>query len=616
MDYQAERLGLIVDLAEQSMDIVQRFSNDPIEAVNIQTATGPIKNLKQVSADIKSDGEAVIDVAVTELIDTLKTDTTISALVVGLSDAQALAGQSADRAELAAEYATAMGKIYASTAIGLLPENTLSGQYFGVISPAATDDVIVYLNNAGVALDTGKRYSSGEVAKQLESGQFIKLGMQMVSLSAESGYAWAIVDANQRAALLVDLGGAVIIPKYQRLDLVEQTIGNSDRRLADVEALGLTADAAFKFQGLTPESGYAWALVDSAQRAALLVDLSGAVVLPKFPRLDVAEQRLASVEGFGLTADSDFRFQSLSPESGFVWALVDKDGRRALAIDTSGKVVGNFDVSGTVGGYISSTKDLYFLGDSLTNGAGGQTTWREALAALVSPRTHTNIAIGGQTSPQIAARAGAYVALLTLDGNLIPASGPVAVTARTIGLLTGQGQQSIKGRLSGIYGTLTRSNADDSYSFTRETAGAPVPVGKKLAFAPDIGTHGFDTWLIFMGANNITQPDEIKRDIAAAVNAMKPMDKRFLVMTPVTGDSRYVTQCEQVEDWASQTYGGRVLKIREFSFQFNDGSPGDLADVAAGIIPRSLRVDNIHFTTFFHGKIAELVAAEINRRGW
>ena len=448
----------------------------------------------------------------------------------------------ASLAEVASQMAGAM--TYASTALGLA--GTSNGGYFSVPSPESREYLILYQNVAGVAVER-KRYPSSEVPERLEAGQFDKVGLQMVSLS--------------------------------------------------------------------PESGYSWAIVDSTQRAALLVDLSGAVVIPKYHRLDVAEQRLATVEGFGLTADASFKFQSLSPESGFVWALVDQNGRRALAVDTSGKVVGNFDISATVGGYITSKKDLYFLGDSLTNGAGGQITWRAALADLVSPRTHTNIAIGGQTSPQIVARAGAYVTLLTLADDLIPASGPVAVTARTIGLLTSQGQQSIKGRLSGVYGTLSRAG-DDSYSFTRETAGAPVSVGKKLAFAPDIAGHDFDTWMIFIGANNIAKPEEIKRDIAAAVNAMKTVDKRYLVMTPVTGDPANAAYCEQIEDWASQTYGDRVLKIREFSFQFNDGSAGDLADVAKGIIPRSLRIDGIHFTTFFHGKIAELVAAEINRRGW
>ena len=518
----------------------------------------------------------------------------------------------AQQAEVARDATLLNAGIKDDVAHGLL--TTLHGQYFSVPSLESREYLVLYKNKDGAA-EKIQRYPSAEAVNRLEDGNFDKVGLQMVSLSVESGYSWALVDSESRAALLVDLSGAVVIPKFKRLDVSEQRLGVAEQRLADVAGLGLTADAGFKFMTLTPESGYSWALVDADSRAALLVDLSGAVVIPKFKRLDVAEQRLADMTALGLTTGAGFKFMTLSPESGYAWALVDGNDRMALAVTVAGKVVGNFDLSAAVGGLMTSKKDLYFLGDSLTNGANGQITWREALAGLISPRNHTNIAVGGQTSPQIVARAGAYVTLLTLAGNLIPASGPVAVTDRTIGLLTSQSSQSIKGRVSGVYGTLTRAG-DDSYSFTREAAGAPVPVGKKLAFAPDIGTHGFDTWLIFIGANNITRPDEIKRDIAAAVNAMKPVDKRFLVMTPVTGDSRYTAQCEEIEDWASQTYSDRVLKIREFSFQFNDGSAGDLADVAVGIIPRSLRGDNIHFTTFFHGKIAELVAAEINRRGW
>lgn len=469
---------------------------------------------------------------------------TESGLVPSLAK-QVVLGQAkvnASLEEVASQMAGAM--TYANTTLGLAGTNNEG--YFSVPSPESSEYLILYKNNNGAALEI-KRYPSSEKVARMENGNFDNLGLRMVSLSVESGYLWALVDSNNRAAFLIDL--------------------------------------------------------------------SGAVVIPKFVRMDVAEQRLSELDDLGLTAGAGFKFKSLPPETGYIWALVDDHDRIALAVTLAGKVVGNFDLPKFDEKFITSKKDLYFLGDSLTNGAGGQITWREALAALVSPRNHTNIAIGGQTSPQIAARAGAYVTLLTLADNLIPASGPVAVTARTIGLLTSQGQQSIKGLLSGVYGTVKRAS-DDSYTFTRDTPGVPVPVGKKLAFAPDIGTHGFDTWMIFMGANNITRPDEIKRDIAAAVNAMKPIDKRFLVMTPVTGDSRYVGNCEDVEDWASQTYGDRVLKIREFSFQFNDGSPGDLADVAAGIIPRSLRIDGIHFTTFFHGKIAELVAAELKRRGW
>ena len=166
MDYQAERLGLIVDLAEQSMDIVQRFSNDPIDAGNIQTASGPIKNLKQVSADIKSDGDAAIDVAVTELIDTLKNETSVSALIAGLTDTAVLAEGSAARAQLAADHANATGKIFDSTAIGLLPANTVSGQYFSVPSADDKELLILYRNSGGAAQDTGKRSASAKAVRQ------------------------------------------------------------------------------------------------------------------------------------------------------------------------------------------------------------------------------------------------------------------------------------------------------------------------------------------------------------------------------------------------------------------------------------------------------------------
>lgn len=153
MDYQAERLGLIVDAAEQSMDIVQRFSNDPIGADNIQTATGPIKNLKQVSADIKSAGDAVIDVAVTDLIAELKTETSVSALIDGLTDSAAVAAQNATRAVIAADYANATGRIYPSIAIGLLPANTAEGQYFSVPSPLILEDLILYQKVGGGAVE-------------------------------------------------------------------------------------------------------------------------------------------------------------------------------------------------------------------------------------------------------------------------------------------------------------------------------------------------------------------------------------------------------------------------------------------------------------------------------
>ena len=170
MDYQAERLGLIVDLAEQSMDIVQRFSNDPIGAGNIQTASGPIKNLKQVSADIKSDGEVAIDVAVTELMDTLKTETSVSALIVGLTDAAALAEASAGRSESSASLAAAFSNPFPSTADGLTNTSGsgATNRFFSVPGAGSTF-ATAYRNDAGSPVEIGGVLSAKAIQALFES---------------------------------------------------------------------------------------------------------------------------------------------------------------------------------------------------------------------------------------------------------------------------------------------------------------------------------------------------------------------------------------------------------------------------------------------------------------
>ena len=65
-----------------------------------------------------------------------------------------------------------------------------------------------------------------------------------------------------------------------------------------------------------------------------------------------------------------------------------------------------------------------------------------------------------------------------------------------------------------------------------------------------------------------------------------------------------------------QKYGDKVLKVREFSYQFNNGSADDLDDVAKETVPRSLRIDSVHWTTAFHAHVAQWVANQINTRGW
>lgn len=145
-----------------------------------------------------------------------------------------------------------------------------------------------------------------------------------------------------------------------------------------------------------------------------------------------------------------FIARPLNAETGFVWAVVDSTGRVGLGIRTDGTVVGKIvvpDVAGSA--YLLPKRDIWCLGDSLTAGAGGRETWVQRLAAHYPERRISNWGIGGQTSTQIAARAGAFVSLLTVIGDQIPTTGVAQIAGRSVNLLTAQGCQSIRGWLGG-----------------------------------------------------------------------------------------------------------------------------------------------------------------------
>lgn len=384
----------------------------------------------------------------------------------------------------------------------------------------------------------------------------------------------------------------------------------SSALVSSLAAGDFTAESNFKLTQLAPESGYVWSLSDSVGRSVLLVAADGTLSIPKYAR-------------------DAYIAQSLVTDSGYAWAVTDSQGRVALGITPAGKVVGSITPNSIPGAnYLTPTSNIWCIGDSLTAGAYSQVTWREKLAADYPLRMVTNWAVGGQTSTQIAARVGAYVSLLTVSGNQIPASGAVSVTARSISLITSQGSQSLTGCLAGIYGTLTRAG-DDSYSFTRSASGTATYCMPSAPFVPDVAGHDFDLPVIFLGRNNLTLPNDIQRDIQACVQFQKAAEKRFLVITPPNGGdltpgvhtsegtgSSTLANIKQIESWAVQMYGDRVLCSRPYSWQFNNGSVDDLDDVALETVPRSLRMDAVHWTTAYHAKIGAWVENEINRRGW
>lgn len=356
-------------------------------------------------------------------------------------------------------------------------------------------------------------------------------------------------------------------------------------------------------KALPPETGYVWALVDQDGRAAILVGLDGKVTLPK-------------------NEYSSFLPQDLVADSGYVWAMVDESNRIALGVKNTGEVVGGFQTTGTP----SAAPTIWYLGDSLAAGVYTR------MVPLLPDHTIIGAGIGGQKTDQIARRAGAFFALVSVAGNEIPASGPVTVSAIDVRILSGasnSGTSTMAGRLAGVPGVLScahdaSSDLLDVYTFTRTTAGDAVQCLPGSPFLPDTNGRENGVVIIATGANDGGNIERIKTGVDAIVSICTASDRRFLIVTPPSGGPitpgdpapPVAAYFSEYENWAAAKYGDRVFNVRLWSHQFGNGSADDIADIAAGIVPRSLRVDSVHWTNAFSQLVAEHLANQIISRGW
>jgi len=133
------------------------------------------------------------------------------------------------------------------------------------------------------------------------------------------------------------------------------------------------------FQSLAPETGYLFALMDSAGRAALMVTVDGSLKVTKFLAQSITQAALAlAAVGTAQMADGAVTAAKLDPtgvapmiakymnpaETGFVWAILDLLNRYAIAIKPDGTVkipklelgleaVGLTNLKSEVSGYVA-----------------------------------------------------------------------------------------------------------------------------------------------------------------------------------------------------------------------------------------------------------------------
>lgn len=260
-----------------------------------------------------------------------------------------------------------------------------------------------------------------------------------------------------------------------------------------------------------------------------------------------------------------------------------------------------------------SGPDIVVWGDSLSD-----STVPTVLATLTGRIVHGR-GKSGEDSMEIAARAGANPLLMLPDGGEIPTSGAVDVSlpdiyGRTPDFGNGLKDTFVSGSFGGVAGTLAKSGSD--FTFTRTASGDAVTVTQPLPWlTPDAEARRGDIAVIWASQNNGSAQERAIADTQAIINHLSSLDKRYIVLNRPTSDDA------EDEMWYL-AFGRRFIAIRRYMFESGLVDAGitpttqDNLDIAAEIVPDSLRSDSIHFNTTGQALVAQQVNARLLEFGW
>lgn len=407
--------------------------------------------------------------------------------------------------------------------------------------------------------------------------------------------------------------------------------------------------AAMAWREFDPASGYIYGITDTKGRIVLGITpeghlrariANGATV----PVAALDPAMVARINPAGIT------WKAVSPESGYVFAAVDTNNRILFGVTTDGRFkarladgvgVSTSEIAPLVASALASmnlfpSSAIACWGDSMTAGAGGGGTTYTGVLASALGATVVNLGIGGQTSTQIAARQGGVDIACTVSGDMIPASGGVSVTSRSVNPLFNSGNfgGSMTGTLAGVPGTISATTAtvdgDSLWTFTRSSPGSAVACPPGTKFIPDTaGLHEAKTVIIWAGRNNFGALTTVRDDILAMVKRLTPLNKRVLVLGicngkyagEESGGSGYINMMKLNQELA-RLFGDQFVDIRRYMIDFGLSDAGitatsqDLTDISQDRIPSSLLADNLHWTGPGYTVGGNLIARVVRAKGW
>ena len=130
-----------------------------------------------------------------------------------------------------------------------------------------------------------------------------------------------------------------------------------------------------------------------------------------------------------------------------------------------------------------------------------------------------------------------------------------------------------------------------------------------------------------MGVNNNRSASSICQHMVTAVEHLKSMNSRFLILTLPCPSSVLDASGNQVplavapfitfNYWLRQNYPDNFVDARNVLHRaYNPKSSQDVLDRDDDIIPSSLRGDAIHFNATGHAVVAEAVHKKLLEHGW
>lgn len=237
---------------------------------------------------------------------------------------------------------------------------------------------------------------------------------------------------------------------------------------------------------------------------------------------------------------------------------------------------------------------------------------------------------GGEKSDHIAARLGSIPAKLTFPSDKIPASGSVDITSSN--LSTSASLRAYNGWVTALDGTKVYGKISSTatvITFNRLTAGTEVAVSKDVVFIPEEGPkHRGEVGFLWMGKNNINDPDKVLSDTHTSYEYFVPLVKNVIVMGHfMNGDQPAITSTRtnllRVNAELKSRYGNAYFDVQDYltsSAIWTDTgitpTAKDLSEQAIGNKPPSISFDSGHMNAAGYIAVSKRLKAHIIALGW